>query len=214
MVADVIILTMAESLEYLENALGLLGRFYGVEPAGRPSFEFPIPDGLRRFYECFPDTSVFDGQDFLCSEPCPLPADWYGLELEPGLVQLAYENQAVWFLATKSLGGTDGIAYLVNDIEIIEYPSLNRYLAAFLLNQTVRNRGSKVLTEIPSLSELWIENGYSCFSEGWSKPGHFGYEAFQVSPDGQIVVGFHEEPWAVVTANVELPNWLATVAES
>ena len=203
---------MKNSLEYLENALRLLGQHYGVKPSGSPSFGFPIPDGLMRFYECFPDTSIFDGQDFLCSEPCPLSTDRYGIQLEPNLVQLAYENQAVWFLATKAVGGADGIAYLVNDIETIEYQSLNCYLAAFLMNQTVSNRGLNVLAEIAPSSDLWIENGFCSFSEGWSKPGHLGYESFQVSPDGQIIVGFHEEPWAVVTSNVELPDWLTVVA--
>ena len=95
---------------------------------------------------------------------------------------------------------------------MIKYPSLNRYLAAFLLNQTVLNNGLNRITEINGSSELWDRHGFLRFSEGWSKPGHFGYESFRVSPDGQIVVGFHEEPWAVVVAKAELPPWLTVIA--
>ncbi len=200
---------MNPSFEYLNTALKLLGYHYGIEPSTtEPSFEFAVPKGLLRFYECFPDTSVFDGQDFLCSQPCPLGTDWYGTELEPDLVQLAFENQAVWFLATKATDSEDGIAYFFNDIEMLEYPSLNRYLAAFLLNQTVLNNGLNLTTEIDCASDVWERHGFLHFAEGWSKPGHFGYESFQVSPDGQIIVGFHEEPWASVVAKVELPGWL------
>ena len=95
--------------------------------------------------------------------------DWYGTELEPDLVQLAFENQAVWFLATKATDGEDGIAYFFNDIEMLEYPSLNRYLAAFLLNQTVLNNGLNLTTEIDCASDVWERHGFLHFAEGWSK---------------------------------------------
>jgi hypothetical protein len=203
---------MNPSLEYLQNAIDLLARHYGVERDARPAFDFSAPKGLLDFYERFPDPSVFDGQDFVRSEPCPLGTDWYGTQIEPNLLELAYENQAVWILATQQTDCDDATAYIINDVEITKYDSLNLYLAAFLLNQTVWNRGRNVLTEIPSTSHLWLENGFIEFSDGWKKPGAIGYESFMVSDDGQIIVGFHHEPWAVVVANDEIPNWLTTTA--
>lgn len=165
---------------------------------------------LDRVGECFPDPSIFSGQDFVRSEPYQLGTDWYGTPIEPNLLELAYENQAVWILATQQTNRDDSTAYIINDVEITKYNSLNRYLAGFLLNQTVWNRGRNVLTEIPPSSNLWMDNGFIHFSDGWGKPGHIGYESFMVSDDGQIIVGFHDESWAVLVANSEIPSWLTT----
>ncbi len=161
--------TAEETFQNFTKCLEFLREFHDVKTnTDAPvDFGFEIPRSLRLTYETFPDVECFCGQDFMRSVPSKLGSDWWGQPIESGLIEIAFENQAVWIMATHASDCLDGPVFIVDDEKVVQHESLNSYLAGFLLNQSVWNGQLKKTRHIQStrlygiriISTRWLPVG-------------------------------------------------------
>ena len=200
----------AQTFQKFAECIELLRKYHDVETSSTDSLDvaFELPKALQLMYQSFPDVSCFCGQDFLRAEPAELGHEYRAQQLEANLIEFAYENQAVWILATEATACLDQPVFVIDDEEVVQHASLNFYLAGFLLSQTVWNAPIQKDTDHSMSSAVWQQHGYQRLLDGWEKPGHLGYASYFASPDGRTIAGFWDEKCgAIVCSAKALPSW-------